>query len=40
MKRALLVAALMTLARVPIAALLDLCPDEAYYWVWSKRLDW
>ena len=40
MKRALIAAALITLARLPVAALLGLCPDEAYYWVWSKRLDW
>lgn len=27
-----------TLARMPLAAHLELSPDEAYYWLWSKRL--
>lgn len=40
MKRALIAAGGLAFARVPVAALLDLCPDEAYYWVWSRRLDW
>ena len=40
MKRALLAAALLAVLRIPVAALVGLCPDEAYYWVWAQRLDW
>jgi hypothetical protein len=39
-KGAVLVAVAMTLLRLPMAALLPLAPDEAYYWTWSQRLDW
>jgi 4-amino-4-deoxy-L-arabinose transferase-like glycosyltransferase len=38
--RAVWIAAAFTLARVPLAAMLELSPDEAYYWLWSKRLAW
>ncbi len=31
---------MFTLARLPLAAHLELSPDEAYYWLWSKRLAW
>lgn len=39
MKAALLVAIAFALARLPLAAALELCPDEAYYWLWSQRLE-
>lgn len=39
MKNALLVTLAFTLARLPVAALLELSPDESYYWLWSTRLD-
>lgn len=40
LRRALGIAAIFTLARMPLAAHLELSPDEAYYWLWSKRLAW
>jgi 4-amino-4-deoxy-L-arabinose transferase-like glycosyltransferase len=30
----------LTLLRVVLSAKLQLHPDEAYYWLWSTRLDW
>ncbi len=35
----LLVLALLTLWRLYLASTLQLHPDEAYYWLWSRRLD-
>ena len=30
----------ITIVRVLIAGYLELAPDEAYYWNWSRHLDW
>ena len=30
--------ALLTLARLVVAAIVPLAPDETYYWVWSRHL--
>lgn len=38
MKRALWVIALLVAVRLLVAALFPLVPDEAYYWVWARRL--
>jgi 4-amino-4-deoxy-L-arabinose transferase-like glycosyltransferase len=36
---ALLIAA-VTLVRLLLAATVPLLPQEAYYWTWSRHLDW
>ena len=35
---AMIALAALTLARLVVAAILPLAPDEAYYWVWSRAL--
>jgi hypothetical protein len=31
---------ILTLARLLFVGRFELCPDEAYYWTWSRHLDW
>ncbi len=35
-----LMLALLTVLRLIFIGLFELCPDEAYYWTWSRHLDW
>jgi len=37
---ALLLVAASTLLHIGYAGLVELSPQEAYYWLWSQRLDW
>jgi len=39
-KRFWLFLALFTLLRLALIGRFDLSPDEAYYWTWSRHLDW
>jgi Dolichyl-phosphate-mannose-protein mannosyltransferase len=39
-RNTLIAVALLTLWKMYFAATLQLHPDEAYYWMWSRHLDW
>ena len=40
LRQAVFLAALFALARFWLAGHLNLAEDEAYYWEWSRSLDW
>ena len=39
-RNTVVVVALLALWRLHLSQALQLHPDEAYYWLWSRYLDW